>query len=290
MFYTAKVAVCSEIRTKHINAMWVPCIILECRTWWYVKLPLGFKRLIEVTHYAIFPNLKTSTFQTIFRKPPDMLMDVSLFPNQQNITEYNMLHSMTTYHWRRMLCQTPSPIAWCQWTHTQTLKHRNQEVHRAVASNQGLSEPHYILADLHVASPPSWIPTCKAAAVAIGRRGGSTLPTVAGANLQRYRTPAQDSCTHFPKISVITKPETVTMKYLFSSWSKRCFHVRHAMQRRSSTSFRAHYLRRLHLGNNRRVSITLCTKHKPPHLSNLLFPTSSVVCDREQLYVRGPPH
>jgi hypothetical protein len=24
MFYKAKVAVCSEIRTKHINAMWAP--------------------------------------------------------------------------------------------------------------------------------------------------------------------------------------------------------------------------------------------------------------------------
>jgi hypothetical protein len=24
MFYKAKVAVCSEIRTKHINAMWTP--------------------------------------------------------------------------------------------------------------------------------------------------------------------------------------------------------------------------------------------------------------------------
>jgi hypothetical protein len=46
MRYKAKVAVCSEIRTKHINAMWAPCRILECRTWWYVKLPLGFKRLI----------------------------------------------------------------------------------------------------------------------------------------------------------------------------------------------------------------------------------------------------
>jgi hypothetical protein len=27
MFYKAKVAVCSEIRTKHINAMWAPCRI-----------------------------------------------------------------------------------------------------------------------------------------------------------------------------------------------------------------------------------------------------------------------
>jgi hypothetical protein len=24
MFYKAKVAICSEIRTKHINAMWAP--------------------------------------------------------------------------------------------------------------------------------------------------------------------------------------------------------------------------------------------------------------------------
>jgi hypothetical protein len=39
MFYKAKVAVCSEIRTKHINAM-------------YVKLPLGLKRLkVKQSHY-----------------------------------------------------------------------------------------------------------------------------------------------------------------------------------------------------------------------------------------------
>jgi hypothetical protein len=45
MFYKAKVALCSEIRTKHINAMWAPRRIFECWTWPYVKLPLGFKRL-----------------------------------------------------------------------------------------------------------------------------------------------------------------------------------------------------------------------------------------------------
>jgi hypothetical protein len=45
MFYRAKVAVCSEIRTKHINAMWAPRRILERRTWWCVKLQLRFKRL-----------------------------------------------------------------------------------------------------------------------------------------------------------------------------------------------------------------------------------------------------
>jgi hypothetical protein len=45
MFYKAKVAVCSEISTKHINAMWAPGRIFSCHTCWYVKLPLGFKRL-----------------------------------------------------------------------------------------------------------------------------------------------------------------------------------------------------------------------------------------------------
>jgi hypothetical protein len=47
MFYKAQVAVCSEIRTKHVNAMWAPRRIFECWIWWYVKLPLGFKRLGE---------------------------------------------------------------------------------------------------------------------------------------------------------------------------------------------------------------------------------------------------
>jgi hypothetical protein len=45
MFYKAKVAVCSEVRTKHINAMWAPRRIFWCWTWAYVRLPLGFKRL-----------------------------------------------------------------------------------------------------------------------------------------------------------------------------------------------------------------------------------------------------
>jgi hypothetical protein len=46
MFYKTKVAVCSAIRTKHINAMWAPCRIFYFQTWRYVKLPLGFKRLM----------------------------------------------------------------------------------------------------------------------------------------------------------------------------------------------------------------------------------------------------
>jgi hypothetical protein len=45
MLYKAKVAVCSEIRTKHINAMWAPRRIFLMLNLIYVKLPLGFKRL-----------------------------------------------------------------------------------------------------------------------------------------------------------------------------------------------------------------------------------------------------
>jgi hypothetical protein len=45
MLYQAKVAVCSDIRTKHINAAWALPRICGRYSWWWVKLPLGFKRL-----------------------------------------------------------------------------------------------------------------------------------------------------------------------------------------------------------------------------------------------------
>jgi hypothetical protein len=51
VFYKGKVVACSEIRTKHIYAMWAPQNFLM----WYVKLPLGFKRLIEAISDYDFP-------------------------------------------------------------------------------------------------------------------------------------------------------------------------------------------------------------------------------------------
>jgi hypothetical protein len=45
MFYKTKVAVCSEIRTKHINTMWAPRRIFLMLNLVYVNLPLGFERL-----------------------------------------------------------------------------------------------------------------------------------------------------------------------------------------------------------------------------------------------------
>ena len=46
MLYGAKVAICSQINTKHINTVWAECKILECLTCWCIMEPLGFKRLI----------------------------------------------------------------------------------------------------------------------------------------------------------------------------------------------------------------------------------------------------
>jgi hypothetical protein len=50
--YKAKVAVWSEIRTKHINAMSLQCKNFECQTRCYVKCPLGFKSLIWIKPVA----------------------------------------------------------------------------------------------------------------------------------------------------------------------------------------------------------------------------------------------
>jgi hypothetical protein len=46
MMYKAKVAVCSDIRTKHSTQSERHVEFLNVKTWWYVKKPLGFKRLI----------------------------------------------------------------------------------------------------------------------------------------------------------------------------------------------------------------------------------------------------
>ena len=45
MMYKAKVAVCSDIRTKHWTQNERHVEFLNVKPWWYVKKPLGFKRL-----------------------------------------------------------------------------------------------------------------------------------------------------------------------------------------------------------------------------------------------------
>ena len=45
MLYKAKVAVCSDIRTKHSTQRERHVEFLNVKLWWYGKKPLGFKRL-----------------------------------------------------------------------------------------------------------------------------------------------------------------------------------------------------------------------------------------------------
>ena len=45
MTYKAKVAVCSDIRTKHSTQSERHVEFLNVKPWWYVKKPLGFRRL-----------------------------------------------------------------------------------------------------------------------------------------------------------------------------------------------------------------------------------------------------
>ena len=48
MIYKAKVAVCSDIRTKHSMEREHHVEFLNVKPWWYVKNPLGFKGLIII--------------------------------------------------------------------------------------------------------------------------------------------------------------------------------------------------------------------------------------------------
>ena len=36
MLYRELIAVCSQIHTKHINALWAEHRISECYSWWYI--------------------------------------------------------------------------------------------------------------------------------------------------------------------------------------------------------------------------------------------------------------
>ena len=56
--YKAKVAVCSEIHTKHSKQSENHVEFLNFKPWWYGKKPLGFKRLNFFGHFPsdIFPS------------------------------------------------------------------------------------------------------------------------------------------------------------------------------------------------------------------------------------------
>ena len=62
--YKAKVAICSDIRTKHSTRSEHHVEFLNVLTWWYVKKPLGFKRL--TVHFCPVLPSTTSNNSALF--------------------------------------------------------------------------------------------------------------------------------------------------------------------------------------------------------------------------------
>ena len=56
MTYKAKVAVCSEIITKHSTQSECHVVFLNVKHWWYVKKPLGFERLNKCSTARLCPS------------------------------------------------------------------------------------------------------------------------------------------------------------------------------------------------------------------------------------------
>jgi hypothetical protein len=69
LMLTVKVAVFSDICTKHINAIWALWRIIEYWTWWYVKLRLGFKRLTDPKIFEEKQGPISVTFRNVRRRP-----------------------------------------------------------------------------------------------------------------------------------------------------------------------------------------------------------------------------
>jgi hypothetical protein len=58
MLYREVIAVCSEI---HKHTVWAERRILEHKTWWYVKLPLGFKWSVKIRHNFTYMMVTSSS-------------------------------------------------------------------------------------------------------------------------------------------------------------------------------------------------------------------------------------
>ena len=66
MMYKAKVAVCSDIRTKNSRQSEHHVEFLNVKPWWYIKKPLGFKRLSTTSRVHFKNLLKCAYHTTIF--------------------------------------------------------------------------------------------------------------------------------------------------------------------------------------------------------------------------------
>ena len=69
MMYKANVAVCSDIRTKHSTQSESHVEFLNVKPWWYVKKPLGVKRLICCRYTIIVSGYELFNQRIVVRLP-----------------------------------------------------------------------------------------------------------------------------------------------------------------------------------------------------------------------------
>ena len=84
MMYKAKVAICSETRTKHSTRYEHHVDFLNVKTCWYVKKPLGFKRLNPLT-----PDLPS--ILSIFFDIASRMYTCAFIPRNTNVVTNSIL-------------------------------------------------------------------------------------------------------------------------------------------------------------------------------------------------------
>jgi hypothetical protein len=61
MMYKAITAVCSDIRTKHLKQSERHVEFFNVKPWWYVKKPLGVKRLMPILLWGVLLCMAVGT-------------------------------------------------------------------------------------------------------------------------------------------------------------------------------------------------------------------------------------
>ena len=91
MMCKAKVAVCSDIRTKHTTQSESHVEFLNVKTWRYVKKPLGFKRLMlagqKLHHYRPVRSLKV----TVETSTKPFFPENNVFQEHSRVFKYSKL-------------------------------------------------------------------------------------------------------------------------------------------------------------------------------------------------------
>ena len=93
MMYKAKVAVCSDIRTKHSTQSERQVEFLNVKPWWYVKKPPGFKRLTRPNLLSLSKFITWLSLPTFLRK--NMLRNCKQFDGSTKRVERTYFLGLT---------------------------------------------------------------------------------------------------------------------------------------------------------------------------------------------------